>query len=79
MKQEITTTGPDGLPCTVEVDIEDATTAPKAPRSWAPGADSGAGRATASALASIAAAAANLVGPDEAAALNEAAEKLTKG
>lgn len=80
MKQEITITGEDGNPCVIEVDITEAETNPKTENSWSPPAIvGGIDEATVSALASMASAMARLVGPEDAAALNEAAAKLMEG
>ena len=80
MKQEITITGEDGNPCVIEVDIAEAETNPKTANSWSPPETAGGiDKATVNAIASMASAMACLVGPSDAAALNEAAVTLMEG
>lgn len=76
MKQKVTTTGEDGMPCVIEIDVTEATTSEKTQKSWSGTAND---EAMTSAVASMAMAMSGLVGKEEAAALNEAAAKLMEG
>jgi len=76
MKQKVTTTGPDGMPCVIEVDVTEASNSERTQKSWNGATNDS---ALTAAVASMATAMACLVEPADAAALNEAAAKLMKG
>lgn len=76
MKQKVTTTGPDGMPCVIEVDVTEASNSERTQKSWNGATNDS---ALTAAVASMATAMASLVDPADAATLTEAAATLMEG